>query len=52
MRNIPLLVNTCDNLKQAALNFDQVDDQKYFNNTTAVKHHETISKSNHFNKPT
>jgi hypothetical protein len=32
MRNIPLLVNTCDNMKQYELDFDKVDFAKYFKN--------------------
>ena len=38
MRNIPLLVNTCDNEKQGELDFDKIDYQKYFNNSPTVKH--------------
>jgi hypothetical protein len=32
MRNIPLLVNTCDNLKQDELDFDKIDYAKIFMN--------------------
>jgi len=32
MRDIPLLVNTCDNMKQNELDFDKVDLAKLFKN--------------------